>query len=65
MTGTLTDPVNAFLIPFLSLSHSDSVYDFTLKTHVYTQVKRQSSRPNCLRTGNDEIMSANYDLDNQ
>ena len=25
-------------------------------------MKRQSSRPNCLRTGSDEIMNANYDL---
>ena len=24
-----------------------------------------SSRPNCLRTGNDETMNANYDLDDQ
>ena len=36
MTGTLTDPVNAFLIPFLVLSHSDAVYDFTLKTYMFT-----------------------------
>ena len=34
--------------------------------HVYTHsCKRQSSRPNCMRTGTDEIMNANYDLDDQ
>ena len=33
--------------------------------HVYTEMKRQSSRPNCVRTGNHEIMNANYELDDQ
>ena len=33
--------------------------------HVYTQMKRQSGRPNCVRTGNDEIINAIYDLDYQ
>ena len=28
-------------------------------------MKRQSSRPNCMRTGNDEIINANYDLGDQ
>ena len=32
---------------------------------VYTQMKRQSSRPNFIRTGNDDIINANYDLDDQ
>ena len=32
LTGTFTDPVTAFLILILSLWHSGSVYDFTLKT---------------------------------
>ena len=33
--------------------------------HVHTQMKKQSGRPNCMRTGNDGIMNANYDLDDQ
>ena len=28
-------------------------------------MERQSSWPNCMRTGNDEIMNANYDLDDK
>ena len=62
LTCKLTNPVTAVLIPFLSLRHS--VHDFTLKNmRVYTQMKRQSSRPNHMRTGNGEIINANYYLD--
>ena len=28
-------------------------------------MKRQNSRPNCTRTVNDEIINANYDLDDE
>ena len=31
--------------------------------HVYTQ--RRNGRPDCMRTGNDEIINANCDLDDQ
>ena len=38
---------------------------YTRNIRIYTQMQRQSSRPNCMRTGNDETMNANYDLDDQ
>ena len=32
---------------------------------VYTKMQRQISRPNCMRTGNDKVMNASYDFDDQ
>ena len=54
LAGTLTYTVTAFLIPFLPLGHCTIL-------HVYTRIKR----PSWVRTENDEIMNANYDLDDQ